>query len=87
MGRDLAVSPATLKKYQDILEALFIVFVVRPWHDKLAHSLLQAPKVYFFDTGLVKGDAGIRFENLKATALLKHLQWQKDVQGKEAGLH
>jgi uncharacterized protein len=87
LGRDLSVSPVTLKKYLAILEALYIVFVVRPWHDNIARSVLQAPKVYFYDTGLVDGDEGIRFENLVATALLKHVQYQYDVQGKEAGLH
>jgi len=87
MARDLAVSPVTLKKYLDILEALFIVFVVRPWHDNIARSVLQSPKVYFYDTGLVDGDEGLRFENLVATALLKQVQWQHDVQGKEVGLH
>ena len=87
MARDLAVSPVTLKKYLDILEALFVVFVVRPWHDNIARSVLQAPKVYFYDTGLVEGDEGIRFENLMATALLKHVQWQQDVLGQETGLH
>ena len=87
IGRDLAVSPVTLKKYLDILEALFIVFVVRPWHHNIGRSVLQAPKVYFYDTGLVEGDEGIRFENLVATALLKQVQWQHDVQGKEAALH
>ena len=87
MARDLAVSPVTLKKYLDILEALFVVFVVRPWHDNIARSVLQAPKVYFYDTGLVEGDEGTRFENLMATALLKHVQWQHDVLGREAGLH
>lgn len=87
MARDLAVSPATLKKYLDILEALFIVFVVRPWHHNIARSVLQAPKVYFFDTGLVEGDEGLRFENLVATALFSHVQWQHDVLGKECALH
>jgi len=87
MARDLAVSPATLKKYLDILEALFIVFVVRPFHHNIARAVLQSPKVYFYDTGLVEGDAGLRFENLVATALLKQVQWQHDVQGKEVGLH
>lgn len=87
MARDLAVSPVTLKKYLDILEALFVVFVVRPWHDNIARSVLQAPKVYFYDTGLVEGDEGTRFENLMATALLRHVQWQHDVLGREAGLH
>lgn len=87
IARDMAVAPTTLKKYLNILEALYIVFVVRPWHDNIARSVLQAPKVYFYDTGLVEGDEGIRFENLTATALLKHVQYQYDVQGKEAGLH
>jgi len=87
MARDLAVSPATVKKYLEILEALYIVFVVRPWHANIARSVLQSPKVYFYDTGLVEGDEGVRFENLVATALLKHVQWQCDAQGKEASLH
>ena len=54
--RDLAVSPVRLQKYLDILEALFIVFVVRPWHHNIGRAVLQAPKVYFYGTGLVDGD-------------------------------
>lgn len=87
IARDMQLSPTTLKKYLDILEALYIVFVVRPWHHNIARATLQAPKVYFYDTGLVEGDDGVRFENLVATHLLKHMQYQHDVQGKEVGLH
>lgn len=87
IARDLHVSPVTLKKYLDILEALFIVFTVRPWHRNIARATLQAPKVYFFDTGLVLGDAGLRYENLVACALLKHVEWQQDALGKSVGLH
>jgi len=61
--------------------------VVRPFHDNIARAVLQTPKVYFYDTGLVVGDDGLRFENLVATALLKQVQWQHDVQGREAALH
>jgi predicted AAA+ superfamily ATPase len=87
ISRDLAVSPTTLKKYLDILEALHIVFLVRPWSHNVARSVLQTPKVYFYDTGLVEGDSGIRFENLVATALLKYSHWQNDVMGQETQLH
>lgn len=87
MARDLNVSPITLKRYLEILEALYIVFVVRPWHHNIARATLQAPKVYFFDTGLVQGDEGIRFENLVACHLLKQVHWQQDAQGKEVDLH
>jgi len=87
MARDLAVSPNTLKRYLDILQALFIVFAVQPWHRNVGRALLQAPKVYFFDTGLVRDDPGARLENAVATMLLKHTQFRRDARGKEIGLH
>lgn len=87
MARDLQLSPATLSKYLDILEALFIVFVVRPWHRNIARATLQAPKVYFYDTGLVLGDEGVKFENLVACHLLKNVHWQQDTRGAVVELH
>ncbi|MDP1648189.1 MAG: ATP-binding protein [Rubrivivax sp.] len=87
MARDLAVSPTTLRRYLDILQALFIVFTVQPWHHNIARSLLQAPKVYFHDTGLVRGDAGLRLENAVAGMLLKHQQFLADSRGLATGLH
>ncbi len=87
IARDLGLAPTTLGKYLDILQALFIVFVVRPWHRNIARATLQAPKVYFYDTALVQGDAGIRFENLVACHLLKQVQWQQDTRGMAVDLH
>ena len=87
IARDLAVSPATLKRYLDILQALFIVFTVQPWHHNIARAILQSPKVYFFDTGLVRGDDGIRLENAVAEMLLKHVNFLQDTTGRPAGLH
>ncbi len=87
IARDLAVAPATLKRYLDILQALFIVFTVQPWHHNVARALLQSPKVYFFDTGLVKGDAGVRLENAVAGMLLKHVHFLHDSAGRAIGLH
>ena len=87
IARDLNLSPVTLAKYLDILQALFIVFVVRPWHRNIARATLQAPKVYFYDTGLVQGDEGVRFENLVACHLLKNVHWQQDTQGQAVDLH
>lgn len=87
ISRDLAVSPVTLKRYLDILEALYIVFIVRPWHHNIARATLQAPKVYFFDNGLVQGDDGVKFENLVACHLLKHVHWHQDAKGQDVDLH
>lgn len=88
IARDLQVSPVTIAKYLDILEALYIVFTVRPYHHRnIARALLKAPKVYFFDTGLVKGDQGARLENACAAMLLKHVHFLQDVEGQAVALH
>ena len=87
ISRDMAVSPKTLTRYLEILEALYIVFTVRPWSRNITRATLLQPKVYFFDTGLVQGDAGVRFENLVACHLLKTTHWQQDALGKSVDLH
>jgi predicted AAA+ superfamily ATPase len=87
MARDLQVSPTTLTRYLEILETLYIVFVVRPYHRKIARALLKEPKVFFYDTGLVTGDDGARFENACATMLSAHAQWLRDAEGRDASLH
>jgi uncharacterized protein len=86
LARDLQVSPTTLGRYLEILEALHIVFTVRPFHRNIARALLKEPKVYFFDNGLVEGDEGIRFENACATMLLRHAQFLQDSAGRDVGL-
>lgn len=87
IARDLAVAPATLKRYLEILQALFIVFTVHPWHRNVGRAILQTPKVYFFDTGLVRGDQGVRLENAVAGMLLKQAHFLQDSAGREVNLH
>jgi len=90
LARDLQVSPTTLGKYLEILEALHIVFAVRPFHRNIARALLKEPKVYFFDTGLVEGNRdneGARFENACAAMLLRHAHFLQDSAGRDIRLH
>lgn len=87
LAEDAAIAPNTVKKYIQILEALYIVFRVTPFSRNIARSLLKEPKIYFFDTGLVQGDRGIVFENFVATCLLKHTFFQIDTQGRRCQLH
>jgi hypothetical protein len=87
LARDLQVSPATVAKYLGILEALYVVFSLRPYHRNVARAILKAPKVYFFDTGLVIGDEGARLENACAAMLLKHAHFLQDVEGRAVSLH
>ena len=87
LAQALQISPTTATRYVEILEALYIVFRVTPWHRDVARGLLKEPKIYFLDTGLVKGDAGIRLENAVAAMLLKHCHHRQDAEGKSITLH
>ncbi|NCT56350.1 MAG: ATP-binding protein [Legionella sp.] len=87
LARDAAVSHGTVKRYIEILEALFIVFRVTPYSKNIARSLLKEPKIYFFDSGLVNGDEGARLENLVAVCLLKHVYAKVDYLAEDAALY
>src|SRR4029077_5708042 len=69
LAEDVGTSPTTIKKYIQILEALFVVFKVTPYSKNIARSLLKEPKLYFFDTALVQGDDGAKLENIVAVSL------------------
>jgi uncharacterized protein len=87
IAEDVQVSPATVKKYIEIFEELFIVFRVAPYSRNIARSILKEPKIYFFDNGLVQGDEGAKLENLTALCLLKHSLGKEDQTGKQCALY
>lgn len=87
LAEDIACSPNTIKRYIGILEALFIIFRVTPFTKNIARSILKEPKIYFYDTGLVKGGIDSLFENVVALSLLKHAQAIEDAKGRRAFLH
>ena len=87
IARDLQVAPQTVQNYISILESLYIVFLVRPYHKNVARSILKEPKLYFYDTGLVLGDQGVKLENTIAVSLLKHVNFINDTTAKGVHLH
>ncbi len=87
IANDLHISAPTVKTYIDILESLFIVFKVTPYSKNIARSTLKSPKIYFYDSGMIIGDEGARFENFVAVSLLKHTLALTDYTGKQNTLH
>jgi len=87
LARDINCASNTIRRYVEILEALFVVFRVAPYHRNIARSLLKESKIYFYDTGMVKGNQGVCFENMVAVSLLKHLNAVEDYHGKSTALH
>lgn len=87
LAQMLQISPNTASRYLEILEALYVVFRVTPWHRDISRAILKESKIYFFDTGLVRGDAGARLENAVAAMLLRHAHYRQDAEGKMLALH
>lgn len=86
LARDLERDANTVKRWLLLLENLYVIFRVTPYHKKIARSLLKEPKFYFYDIAQVE-DKGARLENLLACALLKELQFIEDMSGDKTALH
>ena len=87
LANDLQVSVHTVKHWLQILENLYVIFPVRPYHKNIARSLLKESKYYLYDTGAVEGDIGAKLENTVACALLRELHLVEDTTGSKVALH
>ena len=48
----LNLAQATVRRYLDLLEQLFLIRLLRPWHENLRKRQVKRPKFYFRDSGL-----------------------------------
>lgn len=85
LATDCGVDHATIKSWISILEASFVVFLLRPHHQNFNKRLVKQPKLYFYDTGIASYLLGIHkpeelqthymrgalFENFVITELVK----------------
>jgi uncharacterized protein len=87
LARDLECSDKSIKRWLSILENMYVIFKVPPFHRKISRSILKAPKYYFYDTGQLPDDLGIRLENLAACALWKTIHFRVDCYGEDVALY
>ena len=52
LGNDCGVSDATVSRWISLLEASYIVILLRPYHKNFNKRIIKSPKLYFVDTGL-----------------------------------
>ena len=52
LGNECGISDNTAKRWLSILEASYIIFLLRPYHTNFGKRLVKTPKLYFYDTGL-----------------------------------
>lgn len=82
LARDLGISPPTAKNWVDLLEKLYIVFLVQPYSNRIARSIRKERRVYFMDCAAAYDETGgAQVENLAAGCLLKYTHFRKDAYG------
>jgi predicted AAA+ superfamily ATPase len=59
-ARSLGVNESTTRRYLDLLEGVFMVRQLQPWHENLKKRQVKSPKIYFRDSGLLHQLLGIR---------------------------
>ena len=92
------VSRGTIANYLSVLEATFVVHVLRPFSTHRPTEIVSAPKVYAFDTGFVcyhrgwydlrRDDLGILWEHfvlneLQASLQSRRINYWRDKRGHE----
>lgn len=85
LASDCGVSHMTAKRWLSVLEASFIITLLRPHHRNLGKRLIKSPKLHFLDTGMMcyllqilspdeilhRAERGAIFESFVVSELLK----------------
>lgn len=64
LGSECGISDTTVKRWITILEASYIIFQLRPYHVNMGKRLVKAPKIFFYDSGLLCSLLGIEEKDL-----------------------
>lgn len=85
LANDTGVAVNTIKAWLSVLEASYLIFKLPPYFENFNKRIIKAPKIYFFDTGLLCNLLGIGsaaqlerhhyFGNIVENALI--VEWYK----------
>lgn len=53
IAKELGISQPTARDWLEILEATYVVYLLKPYHTNVSKRYVKSPKVYFVDTGLL----------------------------------
>lgn len=86
-ARPCEVSRTTISNYLSVLEATFVVHLIRPFSSHRPTEIISAPKVYTFDTGFMcyyrgwhelrQEDYGCLWEHFVLNEMYAHLQTRR----------
>ncbi len=92
LSRDLGLPATTLRSHTDLLETLFLIRRIAPWHSNRLSRIVKSPKAYVSDTGLLSHLLGVNerglehnhaamgqlFETFVVMELLRQAEWQDE---------
>ncbi len=82
LAQALGISAPTSRSWVELLEKLYLVFLLPPYSSRLSRSIRKDRRVFFFDCAAAYDDSGgAQLENLVASSLLKFVQFRKDSSG------
>jgi predicted AAA+ superfamily ATPase len=67
LGDDCGITHNTAKSWLSILEASYIVYLLKPHHQNFNKRLIKSPKIYFYDSGLLSYLIGISEPDMLST--------------------
>lgn len=68
LANDTGITHTTASQWLTLLQASYIVYLLKPYHGNFSKRLIKSPKLYFYDTGLASRLLGIE----KTTHVLHH---------------
>jgi predicted AAA+ superfamily ATPase len=88
LAQSLGVSPPTVKSWVELLEKLYVIFLLPPYSRQLSRSIRKDRRVYFMDCAAAyDSSGGPQLENLVACGLLKFVQYRRDAAGENWDLY
>ncbi|MEJ0039052.1 MAG: ATP-binding protein [Gammaproteobacteria bacterium] len=82
LAQVLGISGPTARSWVELLEKLYLVFLLPPYSSRLSRSIRKDRRVFFFDCAAAYDDSGgAQLENVVASSLLKFVQFRKDTAG------
>ncbi len=65
IGGQLNLDSKTAQKYTGLLETLFLVHQLKPWHGNALNRILKTPKIHFLDSGLLASLNRVTIESVE----------------------
>ncbi len=65
-GSSIGVSHKTSQRYVSLLEQIFVIATLQPWHTNTLKRLVRTPKLHFLDCGLLAAARGLTHARVRA---------------------